>query len=222
AWQPATVTFETVISPVVSGYQVDKPNAGGLEATVEQPDVVDEVNYALKVVVVPTVQKGSVDVSYLDEKGQLLPGTVVELIKNQVPVGETYVVEVKAFTGYTFLKLAEDSAALQGKVENTVKHVRLVYQQLLTPEEESKPQLPNTGGNPQPTEPINEPVTKINKDIPVSQPVTVQPTQSTEKQARMTSRQLPKTGMEGINAAWGFICLALAGLFYKKAKRKND
>ncbi|OJG22274.1 hypothetical protein RR47_GL001049 [Enterococcus columbae DSM 7374 = ATCC 51263] len=182
----------------------------------------DEVNYALKVVVVPTVQKGSVDVSYLDEKGQLLPGTVVELIKNQVPVGETYVVEVKAFTGYTFLKLAEDSAALQGKVENTVKHVRLVYQQLLTPEEESKPQLPNTGGNPQPTEPINEPVTKINKDIPVSQPVTVQPTQSTEKQARMTSRQLPKTGMEGINAAWGFICLALAGLFYKKAKRKND
>ncbi len=58
-WTPNEHTFETVATPEVVNYYADKGQAGGLTATVENPNVVDNVVYAPK--------EGTLAVRYLDQ-----------------------------------------------------------------------------------------------------------------------------------------------------------
>ncbi|CAI3266598.1 mucin-binding protein [Enterococcus cecorum] len=58
-WTPNEHAFETVATPEVVNYYADKAQAGGLTATVENPNVVDDVVYAPK--------EGSLTVRYLDQ-----------------------------------------------------------------------------------------------------------------------------------------------------------
>ncbi|CAI3454091.1 LPXTG cell wall anchor domain-containing protein [Enterococcus cecorum] len=58
-WAPNEHAFETVTTPEVVNYYADKAQAGGLTATVENPNVVDNVVYAPK--------EGSLTVRYLDQ-----------------------------------------------------------------------------------------------------------------------------------------------------------
>ncbi|MCJ0594873.1 LPXTG cell wall anchor domain-containing protein [Enterococcus cecorum] len=58
-WTPNEHAFETVATPEVVNYYADKAQAGGLTATVENPNVVDNVVYAPK--------EGSLTVRYLDQ-----------------------------------------------------------------------------------------------------------------------------------------------------------
>ena len=46
-WAPNEHAFEMVDTPKISGYTPDKAQAGGLKATVENPNVVDNVVYSL-------------------------------------------------------------------------------------------------------------------------------------------------------------------------------
>ena len=46
-WAPNEYAFEMVDTPKISGYTSDKAQAGGLKATVENPNVVDNVVYSL-------------------------------------------------------------------------------------------------------------------------------------------------------------------------------
>ena len=58
-WAPKEHAFETVATPEVVNYYADKDKAGGLTATVENPNVVDNVVYAPK--------EGTLTVRYLDQ-----------------------------------------------------------------------------------------------------------------------------------------------------------
>ncbi|MCJ0551858.1 mucin-binding protein, partial [Enterococcus cecorum] len=58
-WAPNKHAFETVATPEVVNYYADKAQAGGLTATVENPNVVDDVVYAPK--------EGTLTVRYLDQ-----------------------------------------------------------------------------------------------------------------------------------------------------------
>ena len=58
-WTPNEHAFETVATPEVVNYYADKAQAGGLTATVENPNVVDNVVYAPK--------EGTLTVRYLDQ-----------------------------------------------------------------------------------------------------------------------------------------------------------
>ena len=58
-WTPNEHAFETVATPEVVNYYADKDQAGGLTATVENPNVVDDVVYAPK--------EGTLTVRYLDQ-----------------------------------------------------------------------------------------------------------------------------------------------------------
>ncbi|XBG91098.1 hypothetical protein V4S38_00710 [Enterococcus cecorum] len=58
-WAPNEHAFETVATPEVVNYYADKAQAGGLTATVENPNAVDNVVYAPK--------EGSLTVRYLDQ-----------------------------------------------------------------------------------------------------------------------------------------------------------
>ena len=221
-WQPSKVTFESVSSPSLAGYTVDKPVAGGLEATVSQPNVVDDVVYMISTVDNSNIQRGSVDVSYLDIEGNLLPNTVVEILQNQALVGQTYSVSVREFANYEFLRLADDSAPLQGYVINGDQHVRLIYQKI---EDKNMVDptptihLPNTGTD---TKPEATP-TKTQPTVPnnISQVTPAIPENKVTSIEKVT-KQLPKTGVELLNGVWGFVCLILAMGLHFKSKKKND
>ena len=58
-WTPNEHAFEIVATPEVVNYYADKDQAGGLTATVENPNVVDDVVYAPK--------EGTLTVRYLDQ-----------------------------------------------------------------------------------------------------------------------------------------------------------
>ncbi|OXC07379.1 hypothetical protein AYP76_08060 [Ligilactobacillus agilis] len=75
----------------------------------------------------PEVEKGSVDVVYVDEQGNVLPGGELASIKKDVPVGESYTTDQKTFEGYTFNRMGTGSADAEGKVTEGVQHVVYVY-----------------------------------------------------------------------------------------------
>ncbi|WP_432739814.1 MucBP domain-containing protein [Ligilactobacillus agilis] len=75
----------------------------------------------------PEVEKGSVDVVYVDEQGNVLPGGELASIKKDAPVGESYTTEQKVFEGYTFNRMGTGSADTHGKVTEGVQHVVYVY-----------------------------------------------------------------------------------------------
>src|SRR5699024_1604099 len=58
-WAPKEHAFETVATPEVVNYYANKDKAGGLTATVENPNVVEDVVYAPK--------EGTLTVRYLDQ-----------------------------------------------------------------------------------------------------------------------------------------------------------
>ena len=75
----------------------------------------------------PVVEKGSVDVVYVDEQGNVLPGGKLTDVKKDAPVGEAYTTEQKDFDGYTFSRMGTGSAGANGKVTEGVQHVVYVY-----------------------------------------------------------------------------------------------
>ncbi|MBM6762223.1 MucBP domain-containing protein [Ligilactobacillus agilis] len=85
----------------------------------------------------PVVQKGSVDVVYVDEQGNVLPGGELTDVKKDDPVGEKYTTEQKTFNGYTFKRMGTGSAAANGEVTKGVQHVIYVYTK--------NPEAPKTG-----------------------------------------------------------------------------
>ena len=85
----------------------------------------------------PVVEKGSVDVVYVDEQGNVLPGGELTDVKKDDPVGEKYTTEQKTFNGYTFKRMGTGSAAANGKVTKGVQHVIYVYTK--------NPEAPKTG-----------------------------------------------------------------------------
>ncbi|WP_172577864.1 MucBP domain-containing protein [Ligilactobacillus agilis] len=85
----------------------------------------------------PVVQKGSVDVVYVDEQGNVLPGGELTDVKKDDPVGEKYTTEQKTFNGYTFKRMGTGSAAANGEVTKGVQHVIYVYTE--------NPEAPKTG-----------------------------------------------------------------------------
>ena len=85
----------------------------------------------------PVVERGSVDVVYVDEQGNVLPGGELTDVKKDDPVGEKYTTEQKAFNGYTFKRMGTGSAAANGKVTKGVQHVIYVYTK--------NPEAPKTG-----------------------------------------------------------------------------
>ncbi|GET18869.1 MucBP domain-containing protein [Ligilactobacillus agilis] len=85
----------------------------------------------------PVVEKGSVDVVYVDEQGNVLPGGELTDVKKDAPVGEKYTTEQKAFDGYTFKRMGTGSAKANGEVTKGVQHVIYVYTK--------NPEAPKTG-----------------------------------------------------------------------------
>ena len=58
-WQPANHTFETVHSPKVDGYHVNKNIAGGITATPDKPNVTDNVTYIANGKIIPVTPDGT-------------------------------------------------------------------------------------------------------------------------------------------------------------------
>ena len=86
----------------------------------------------------PVVEKGSVDVIYVDEHGNVLPGGDLTVVKDNVPVGESYSTTQKDFAGYTFVRMGTGSATVNGKVTPGTQHVIYVYSKNLDPVPEIK------------------------------------------------------------------------------------
>ncbi|MHC5522277.1 MucBP domain-containing protein [Ligilactobacillus saerimneri] len=82
----------------------------------------------------PVVEKGSVDVIYVDEHGNVLPGGDLKVVKDNVPVGESYSTTQKDFAGYTFVRMGTGSADVSGKVTPGTQHVIYVYSKNVIPE----------------------------------------------------------------------------------------
>ena len=58
-WQPANHTFDTVHSPKVDGYHVNKNIAGGITATPDKPNVTDNVTYIANGKIIPVTPDGT-------------------------------------------------------------------------------------------------------------------------------------------------------------------
>lgn len=87
--------------------------------------------------VVPAPKTGNVDVTYVDTEGNVLPGGDTTVIKQDAPVGDTYETNKREFTGYTFKRMGDKSAAANGSVVEGTQHVVYVYEKI--------PEAPKTG-----------------------------------------------------------------------------
>ena len=125
-------------APEGEGYNTTKKNFAGYTFTGLTEDsaaangsvVADKtlhVIYAYDKNPEPVVEKGSVDVVYVDEQGNVLPGGELTDVKKDAPVGEEYTTEQKTFNGYTFKRMGTGSAAANGEVTKGVQHVVYVY-----------------------------------------------------------------------------------------------
>ncbi|PLA76170.1 hypothetical protein CYR79_07400 [Ligilactobacillus agilis] len=135
-------------APEGEGYNTTKKNFAGYTFTGLTEDsaaangsvVADKtlhVIYAYDKNPEPVVEKGSVDVVYVDEQGNVLPGGELTDVKKDAPVGEEYTTEQKTFNGYTFKRMGTGSAAANGEVTKGVQHVIYVYTK--------NPEAPKTG-----------------------------------------------------------------------------
>lgn len=77
--------------------------------------------------VIPEVKYGDVDVTYVDESGNLIPGGQTTVVKDNVPIGEKYTTDEKRFDGYVLVGLQKDSAPAKGTVIEGEQHVIYVY-----------------------------------------------------------------------------------------------
>ena len=122
--------------------------------------------------VIPEVKYGDVDVTYVDEQGNVLPGGETMVIKKYVPVGEIYETAQKEFEGYTFKAMDANSAPDKGKVVEGVTHVIYVYQKVTPAEEEHKGSVDVTyvdeSGNPIP----GGQTTVVKDNVPVGEKYT--------------------------------------------------
>ena len=82
----------------------------------------------------PVEKKGSVDVKYVDQEGNVLPGGDLTTVKDNRPVGEDYTTEEKPFEGYHFVGMDKNSDPATGVVSEGTKHVIYVYAKDVTPE----------------------------------------------------------------------------------------
>ena len=125
-------------APEGEGYNTTKKNFAGYTFTGLTEDsaaangsvVADKtlhVIYAYDKNPEPVVEKGSVDVVYVDEQGNVLPGGELTDVKKDAPVGEAYTTEQKNFDGYTFSRMGTGSAGANGKVTEGVQHVIYIY-----------------------------------------------------------------------------------------------
>ena len=132
-------------APEGEGYNTTKKNFAGYTFTGLTEDsaaangsvVADKtlhVIYAYDKKPEPVVEKGSVDVVYVDEQGNVLPGGELTDVKKDDPVGEKYTTEQKTFNGYTFKRMGTGSAAANGEVTKGVQHVIYVYTKNEVPE----------------------------------------------------------------------------------------
>ncbi|MCL8205954.1 MucBP domain-containing protein [Ligilactobacillus agilis] len=76
----------------------------------------------------PVEKKGSVDVKYVDQEGNILPGGDLTTVKDNRPVGEDYTTEEKPFEGYHFVGMDKNSDPATGVVSEGTKHVVYVYE----------------------------------------------------------------------------------------------
>ncbi|WP_302047596.1 MucBP domain-containing protein [Ligilactobacillus agilis] len=110
------------------GYHFVRMGKFSAEATGKVAEGTQHVVYVYaKNPATPEVEKGSVDVVYVDEQGNILPGGELASIKKDAPVGESYTTEQKTFEGYTFNRMGTGSADAEGKVTEGVQHVVYVY-----------------------------------------------------------------------------------------------
>ena len=96
-------------------------------ATGKVTNGVQHVIYVYEKNVTPTVQRGSVDVIYVDEHGNPLPGGELTTVKSNEPVGTSYTTTQREFEGYTFTRMGTGSATPSGTVVPGVSHVIYVY-----------------------------------------------------------------------------------------------
>ena len=117
------------------GYEFSKMKEGSAPAngTVAEGEL--HVIYVYKVKEQPKPKTGTVYVKYEKEDGTVLEAERV--VKKDVPVGEAYKTEQKAFDGYEFSKMKEGSAPANGTVAEGDLHVTYVYKKV-------EPQPPTT------------------------------------------------------------------------------
>lgn len=84
----------------------------------------------------PVPVKGIVTVRYVDESNNNLTDPIV--ITD--PIGSNYTTTQKNITGYTFMKMANDSAAVKGQISESLQSVTYVYKK-----DTLVPALPQTG-----------------------------------------------------------------------------
>lgn len=104
----------------------------------------------------PEVKKGSVQVLYITEDGQVLEGPTA--VQTNEPVGTIYTTEQKVFSGYTFVKVDEAGASTTGIVEEGTKIVTYIYKK-----DETAPTPPSVEVplmSPTPTTPVARAVPK--------------------------------------------------------------
>ncbi|GET17479.1 hypothetical protein NB11A_17700 [Ligilactobacillus agilis] len=138
----------------------------------------------------PVEKKGSVDVKYVTDKGEILEAVAPAKTADgqdatNVKVGTDYTTEEKSFNGYHFLGMDKSSDPFTGVVAEGTKHVIYVYEKNPTPtvatdkEEEQKGSVTVTyvdkDGNPLPggeektvkdNVPVGEEYTTDQKDFP--------------------------------------------------------
>ena len=146
-------TFNTVGTPVVEGYHADKKVAGGLTATVDNPDVEETVTYAPNGKLVP-----------VDPKGTPIPGADTPTYKND-PDDPSKVVPNEPTPDVPGYKTDVPNVT----PEDPTKDTPVPYTQDGKGETPSTPEVPTTPSNPEvPTSP-EEPSTPDTPEVP-SQP----------------------------------------------------
>ncbi|EGC82906.1 MucBP domain-containing protein, partial [Anaerococcus prevotii] len=117
-----------------NGYEFARMADGSAPANGEVQKGEQHVTYVYKKTeVTPPVEEiGSVYVRYITEDGATLEDYTP--VKKDVPVGENYTTEQKAFNGYVFKGMSADSAGANGNVINGDLYVTYVYKLPETPE----------------------------------------------------------------------------------------
>ncbi|WP_171312901.1 MucBP domain-containing protein, partial [Enterococcus cecorum] len=85
---------------------------------------------------IPEVKTGSVDVKFVDKTtGEIIEGTSLEVVKDDVPVGEGYYTTPKDLTdkGYQFVGVREGSDDPAGLIVEGTKHVVYEYEKIPEP-----------------------------------------------------------------------------------------
>ena len=194
-----SLTYGTKDTPVVDGYHADKKVAGGLTATVDNPNVEDTVTYTKNADDVETTTESKTvkrTIEYLDKKtGEAIPSNLAKSVKQDVTLTRTvsnnkttgkvtygdWTVESGSWgkvvspdlTNYGYTapdKASVEAVTVDGNTENSA--VKVYYDHATTTVTPEDPKDPNTPINPNdPDSPkYNEDQTKVN--VPSTQTIT--------------------------------------------------